>query len=95
MYIRDASLQPKGYQQLTVSTAAVGFTVPAGAHYALLKLNDANLLRWRDDGTDPSSTVGMPIPDQVDEFWYTGDLSAIKFIRSGGTNAIVNISYYA
>ena len=95
MRVADANLEPKGYQQLTVSSTAVGLTVPAGSKYALLKLNDANLLRWRDDGTDPTASVGMPLPDQADEFFYTGKLARIKFIRSGGTDAVLNCSYYA
>jgi len=93
--VADAPLEPKGYQQLTVSTTAVGLTVPDGARYALMKLNDANLFRWRDDGTDPTSTVGMPLPDQGDEFFYTGKLKRFRAIRSGGTDAVLNLAYYA
>ena len=93
MDVRDAPLWPKGYQQLTVSTAAVALTIPSGARYALLKLDSANLARWRDDGTDPTATVGMPM-DQADEFWYTGKLASLLFFEDNA-GAILNVSYYS
>ncbi len=64
--VRDQALKAKGYQQLTVGIAAVSPTVPAGSVYALMKLAvAANSLRYRDDGTDPTSTVGFPVDSTV------------------------------
>lgn len=92
MQVRDAKLTPKGYQQITDLNPAVGLTVPAGAQYALLKA-EAQAVRWTDDGTTPTDTVGMII-DVGDEFWYTGELTAfLAFEDTAG--AILNISYYA
>jgi hypothetical protein len=50
-------------------------------------------VRWRDDGTDPTAAVGMPIYVGT-SFLYDGDLTRIKFINmvAGGK---VNVSYYA
>lgn len=89
-----------GYQQITSLGTATGLTVPAKdpstgmnvkANFALITA-EAQALRWRDDGVDPTTTVGMPLAVGV-TLQYDGDLSRIKFIQqtSGG---IVNISYY-
>jgi hypothetical protein len=89
-----------GYQQITSLSSATGLTVPTRdpstganvkANFALITAEAQNL-RWRDDGVDPTSSVGMPLAAGV-TLQYDGDLSRIKFIQqtSGG---IVNISYY-
>ena len=89
-----------GYQQITSLSSATGLTVPTRdpatgttmkANFALITA-EAQALRWRDDGTDPTSSVGMPLAVGV-TLQYDGDLSKIKFIQqtAGG---IVNISYY-
>lgn len=89
-----------GYQQITSLSSATGLTVPTKdpstganvkANFALITAEAQNL-RWRDDGVDPTASVGMPLAAGV-TLQYDGDLSRIKFIQqtSGG---IVNISYY-
>lgn len=89
-----------GYQQITSLSSATGLTVPTRdpstganvkANFALITAEAQNL-RWRDDGVDPTASVGMPLAAGV-TLQYDGDLSKIKFIQqtSGG---IVNISYY-
>jgi hypothetical protein len=85
--------KPLGYQQITSLSSAVGLTVPAGATLALIQAS-AKDVRWRDDGTDPSSTVGMTITAAAAPLEYAGDLSAIKFIETAASAAL-NISYYA
>ena len=83
--------KPLGYQQLTVSSSAVALTVPAGAAFALINV-ETDAVRWRDDGTNPTATVGMKV--LVDgSLEYDGDLAAIKFIRVT-TDAKLNVSYY-
>jgi hypothetical protein len=90
--VRDATLKPKGYQQITSLAAATGLTVPVGgAKYALIKC-ETQSVRWRDDGTDPTAAIGMLI-DVGDEFWYTGDITKIKFIQTTAT-AVLNVCYY-
>lgn len=81
-----------GYQQITSLSAATNLTVPAGATLAVI-IPEAQNVRWRDDGTAPTSTVGMPVAVGV-VLSYDGDLKKIQFIQqaSGG---ILNISYYA
>lgn len=89
-----------GYQQIGTLTSAVGLTVPATTPEGLaFKPNFALItpetkgVRWRDDGVDPTASVGMPLAAGV-TLQYDGDLSKIKFIEQEAT-AKLNISYYA
>jgi hypothetical protein len=86
--------KPLGYQQITSLSAAAGLTPPAGATYGFAVINpESQAVRWRDDGTDPTASVGMLIP--VDgEFTYQGDMTKIKFIEVT-TSAKLNVSYYS
>src|SRR5579864_6785505 len=82
-----------GYQQLSVTSgAAVSLTVPNGATTAVVSVETA-AVRWRDDGTAPTTTVGMPIAAAAAPFVYSGALSAIQFIAQS-TTATVDVSYY-
>ena len=89
-----------GYQQITNLSSSVGLTVPAltpnGLNakpvFALIVVEGAPV-RWRDDGTAPTSTVGMPIAVGV-PLQYDGDLTKIRFIQQSATG-IINISYYS
>lgn len=85
------NLVPKGYQQLTSLSAASSLTVPTGATIALIQAQDKNV-RWRDDGTDPTASVGMVIA-AGDTLPYTGSLAAIKLIETAAS-AKVNVAYY-
>jgi hypothetical protein len=80
-----------GYQQITDVSSAVGLTVPNGATKALIRVG-AQAVRWRDDGTNPTSSVGMPLSVD-DSLLYDGNLAAIKFIEQV-SGAKLNISYY-
>jgi len=92
------NLSPFGYQQITsLSTSvAVALTVPAptNAVPATLALIQAETqdVRWRDDSTDPTSSVGMVLA-AGETLPYTGDLSKLKFIGTTA-GATLNISYY-
>lgn len=80
-----------GYQQITSLSAATGLTLPANALVALIQAETQDV-RWRDDGTDPTASVGMVIGAGT-TLPYTGDLSAIKLIQATAS-AKLNISYY-
>lgn len=87
---------PQGYQQLTVSTSAVSLTIPATSNvatFALIRCSTANI-RWRDDGTAPTSTVGEPL-NAGEILEYDGQLSKFQAIRSGAADATLDIEYYA
>lgn len=81
-----------GYQQITDLSSAVGLTIPLGATLALIVPETQNV-RWRDDGTNPTASVGMPIYIGA-SLSYDGDLNRIKFIQETAS-AKLNISYYA
>jgi hypothetical protein len=82
---------PLSYVQITSVSAAVGLSPPSDATIAEITV-EAQAIRYRDDGTNPTATVGMPVA-AGNSFQYAGDLSTIKFIEQTA-GAILNISYY-
>jgi|TARA_R110000868_G_C10610742_1_gene741379 hypothetical protein len=89
-----------GYQQITTLSSAVALTVPIVDVQGLsckpsiaIITPETQGVRWRDDGTDPSASVGMPLAAGV-TLQYDGDLTKIKFFEQAGS-AKLNISYYA
>lgn len=89
-----------GYQQITSLSSAQALTVPlldkTGLNqkpsFALIIAEGAPV-RWRDDGTAPTASVGMPLAVGV-PLQYDGDLARIRFIEQSAS-AKLNISYYA
>lgn len=88
------SLSPSGYQQLAVSTSAVALTIPNQAVRMAIILIEDQPIRYRDDGTAPTSSVGTLIQNNVAIAVCGSALSGFKAIRSGGTNASLSINYY-
>lgn len=82
---------PLGYQQLTSLGSATSLTVPAGAVEALI-VCESQTVRWRDDGSAPTASVGMPLTANT-PFPYTGNLSALQIIQTTAS-ATCNVSYY-
>lgn len=89
-----------GYQQISSLSSATSLTVPtrdASGNFQqptfALIIAETQGVRWRDDGTNPTASVGMPLAAGV-PLQYDGDLSKIKFIEQTGS-AKLNISYYA
>jgi hypothetical protein len=87
---------PLGYCQLTtvsastlISTCSGG--IPAGATLAYIEA-EAQSIRYRDDGTAPTTTVGMPIASGA-AILYAGTLSAVRVIEQTAS-AKVNILFY-
>ena len=89
--VEPAAMRPLGFQQITSLSAATGLTVPQGALIALIQA-EAQDVRWRDDGTSPTASVGIVLGAGV-TLPYTGDLSAIKLIEILAS-AKLNIAYY-
>ncbi len=81
-----------GYQQITSLSAVTALTVPAGATLALI-VPETQTVRWRDDGANPTASVGMPVTANS-SFSYDGDLKRIRFIEAT-SGAVLNVSYYA
>jgi hypothetical protein len=81
-----------GYEQITSLSAATALTVPSGATLAVA-IPESQAVRWRDDGTNPTGSVGMPLAIAT-TLSYDGDLSRIRFIEQAAS-AKLNVSYYA
>jgi hypothetical protein len=90
--VMPGKLRPLGYQQITAAATAQALTVPEGARLALINCVTNNC-RWRDDGTDPTATVGMQLA-AGSELAYSGNLTAIRFFEEAASTEL-NISYYA
>lgn len=98
----EGTLTPCGYAQFTSLSAAVSLATPAagitladalaaGARLAVF-IAETQAVRWRDDGSDPTGSVGMPLATGA-QWTYPGNLSAIKFIEQTAS-AKLNVSYY-
>ena len=91
---------PLGYDQMSVAgvrslrdSAALGTAMSAGATVAIITAETQNI-RWRDDGTDPTTAIGSLIlssgqPPMV----YDGSLESIRFIAATA-GAILHVSLY-
>ena len=92
-----AILTVLGFEQMaSLGTAIALQNVPAGAQRAHIS-GEAQNVRWRDDGTSPTISVGhqiIPAGTASQPLIYKGDLSAIEFIEEAGGGKI-NVSYYA
>lgn len=88
---KPGSMTPLGYQQIVGLVAATALTVPAGATIAYVSVSGA-AVRWRDDGTAPTASVGMPVGIGA-QLSYSGSLSAVQFIQQSAT-ATLDVAYY-
>jgi hypothetical protein len=89
----DPLAVPLGYSQFTTGlSSSTQLSPPASAVGAtrMLVCVETGSVRWRDDGTAPTSTVGMPIPFNGSPCaWFKeATLSAIQFIQQVGTYTI-------
>lgn len=85
--------KPLLYQQYTNLSAAIALSsIPAKATMCVISVEGAPI-RWRDDGTNPTASVGMPVANGA-TLTYTGNMSAIAFIQQSAS-ATINVSYYA
>lgn len=85
-------LQSLGYVQMTsLSTATALPSVPSGTVEAFI-LCTGQTVYWRDDGTNPTATVGMPLVINQ-PFPYTGSMPRLKIIETS-PSATCNVTYY-
>lgn len=89
-----------GYQQITSLSSATNLTVPTTDPSGLnakptiaIITPEGQAVRWRDDATAPTASVGMPLAVGV-TLQYDGDLTKIRFIEQT-SGAKLNISYYS
>lgn len=89
-----SGIKPKGYQQITVSNTAISLSVPAGVTRAKLFV-EAQPIRWRDDDTAPTATVGvLAKADTVIELYGTISINQFQAIKDDTTDATLNVVYY-
>jgi hypothetical protein len=84
-----------GYQQstsLSTSSAINLPSIPAGAQSVIIDVESAGV-RFRDDGNDPTSSVGRPI-SSGQSLCYANDPHGIRIIGQTGSPTI-NVTYYA
>jgi len=86
-----------GFQQITSLSGSTALTLPSVSLGIMPKMVvihcESQAVRWRDDGTAPTATVGMQLP-VGGELIYDGDLRAIRFIEEVAS-AKLDVSYYA
>lgn len=87
-----SGMRQLGYQQLTSLSAATALTVPAGTILALCT-PETQAVRWRDDGTSPTASIGQPLPVGAELRYDAGGLALIKFIEQVAS-AKLNVVYY-
>lgn len=89
-----------GYQQIVGAAASTALTIPridpvTGLQsmpvQAVIICEGAGI-RWRDDTTAPTASVGMPIAVGT-TFVYDGDLTRLRIIQQAAT-ATINVAYY-
>lgn len=93
-YTSPTVLTGIGYEKVTVSSAAVGFTAtnywPSGAriaaNYVILKC-ETNGIRITWHGTDPTASSGFPV-DAGETLILSVDPSKIKMIRKASDSAV-------
>lgn len=85
------SSAPAGYVQQSVTTAAALSTIPAQATFALINV-ESGAIRWRDDGTNPTASVGTPL-SAGQTLTYDGSLAALKVVSQSGTS-VLSVAYY-
>jgi hypothetical protein len=97
-------VKPLGYCQFTAAgsaqllsavtpTATTTCTPPSRAAWASIVVETASI-RWRDDGTAPTTAIGMLVnPTSTPTMTYNADFNKIQFIAVTGS-PVVNISFY-
>jgi hypothetical protein len=80
-----------GDEQVTVSTVAIGITAASGAIAAMVT-NGAEPIRVR-WGT-PTSSVGHYLNPYSVLDLFQDDMGDVKFIRVGGSNSIIDVTYF-
>lgn len=72
--------------------ADVGSGIPNGADFVLIQAETQDI-RWRDDGPDPTATVGMLLKAGDPPFLYDGELDKIEFLEATAS-AKLNVAFY-
>ena len=87
-------LKAIGFEQVTgvAASAKALSSIPANTRGCLIQV-DTTPVRFRDDGTAPTATVGIRLANDAVPVWYVGRPEDLQFIATTGT-AVINVSYY-
>ena len=86
-------VHPRLFEQITVSSTALGLTNLAGSdRLAVIQIQDADI-RYRDDGTSPTASIGTPITAGSAYVVCGPTLGKHKMIRTN-SDAVANVHYY-
>ena len=80
-----------GDEQVTVSTVAIGITAASGAVAAMMT-NGAEPIRVR-WGT-PTASVGHYLNPYSVLDLFQDDMGDVKFIRVGGSDSVIDVTYF-
>jgi len=80
-----------GDEQVTVSTVAIGITAATGAVAAMMT-NGAEPVRVR-WGT-PTASVGHYLNPYSVLDLFEDDMGDVKFIRVGGSDSVIDVTYF-
>lgn len=90
-----------GYQNLAVNGTAAGLTVPKNCLSAVVCLvanaataSDTLAANFREDGTDPTSSEGMPMYNTTIYTVRRNCLSRFKIISADGNTHSLRIEYF-
>jgi hypothetical protein len=92
LYVSHARAIPLGHTEITVGTSAVGLPLPAQSVKRTLLYAIGNPLYFCDDGTDPSSSHGFPIPEDT-VFIYDSDTDE-DFKLWAASSTEVRVAFY-
>src|SRR3990172_1407416 len=91
---------PFAFETVSVSTSAIGLTATTynpgqGSANAVLAMlsTETDTIRFRLDGTAPTSSVGHQIFSGSFFYICAGDLSKLTMIRSGASDVAVSVTY--
>lgn len=97
----EAAVAPARFEQITVATAAIGFspsliarTPEHGAAVLSVCRNEAAQIRYRIDGGDPTTTVGSLL-EVGDTLYVSGadSITRFKAIRTGATSGQLDCNH--
>ena len=97
MGTKENQVSSFGYEQLAVTTVAVGFAGAniSKAYGSFIRNRGASDVNWRADGTNPTSTVGQQLKSG-EALDFNGQINRLKFICDGaGASATLDADHYA
>jgi len=104
--VQGKGLEPVAFESITVSTVAIGLTAATitatAAAAAYVTLETGASLRWQTFGTPTATTGHLVDPPSGGNAtastgaWFCGRATLLGFraIRSGGTDAVLRVSYF-